>query len=339
MPERRADIYARITAEIVSAIENGAGEWRMPWNHDGSSIARPRNIASDKGYRGINVLALWVAARRSSYASGIWGTYQQWSQLACQVRKGERATTVVFWKQTRKDDRGDAGSDDASGSNCDEREDRPRFFARGYCVFNASQVDGYAPQDLPRLPECERIARADAFFAALNIPIITNADEACYRPGIDTVFMPPFEHFIDAASYYSCLGHETGHATGAKDRLDRDLTGRFGSAKYAMDEVIVELTSSFIMADLGIAHKPRAEHAAYIATWLEALKNDPRAIFSAASKAQAAADWMHAQQPCVTTAPSQGDSRLDHQPGGAAVLPLAESATERSPPATAGLPR
>jgi antirestriction protein ArdC len=108
--------------------------------------------------------------------------------------------------------------------------------------------------------------------------------------------MPPFERFIDAASYYSCLGHETGHATGAKHRLDRDLTGRFGSAKYAMDEVIVELTSNFIMADLGIAHMSRAEHAAYIASWIEILKDDPRAIFTAASKAQAAADWMHAQQ-------------------------------------------
>jgi antirestriction protein ArdC len=106
--------------------------------------------------------------------------------------------------------------------------------------------------------------------------------------------MPPFERFIDSASYYSCLGHETGHATGAKHRLDRDLTGRFGSAKYAMDEVIVELTSSFIMADLGIAHTARAENAAYIASWIEILKDDPRAIFTAASKAQAAADWMHA---------------------------------------------
>jgi antirestriction protein ArdC len=304
MPERRADIYARITTEIVSAIENGAGEWRMPWNHDGSSIARPRNIASDTGYRGINVLALWVAARRSSYTSGIWGTYQQWSQIGCQVRKGEKATTVVFWKQMRRDDRGDAESDCADRSDHDEHEDRPRFFARGYCVFNASQVDGYAPHDLPHLPESERIARADAFFAALNVPIITGADEACYRPDIDTVFMPPFERFIDAANYYSCLGHETGHATGAKHRLDRDLTGRFGSAKYAMDEVIVQLTSSFIMADLGIAHKPRAEHATYIASWLEVLKNDPRAIFTAASKAQAAADWMHAQQASANAAPS-----------------------------------
>jgi antirestriction protein ArdC len=300
MPEQRTDIYTRITAEIATAIENGAGEWRMPWNHDGSSIARPRNVVSDKGYRGINVLALWVAARRSGYLDGTWGTYQQWSQLGCQVRKGEKATTVVFWKQMNKHQRSDSDPGDADGANCDEHEGRPRFFARGYYVFNAMQVDGYILPNLPSLPDSERIARADAFFAALNIPIVTGGNEACYRPSIDTVFMPPFDRFVDAASYYSCLGHETAHATGAKHRLDRDITGRFGSAKYAMDEVIAELTSSFIMADLGIAHRPRDEHAAYIASWIKIFKDDPRAIFTAASKAQAAADWMHAQQPGQT---------------------------------------
>jgi antirestriction protein ArdC len=116
--------------------------------------------------------------------------------------------------------------------------------------------------------------------------------------------MPSFAHFVDAASYYSCLGHEAGHAVGAKHRLDRGLTGRFGSAKYAMDEVVAELTSSFVMADLGIANQPRAEHAAYLESWLKVLKNNPRAIFTAASKAQAAADWTHAQQRGANVAPS-----------------------------------
>ena len=300
----RTDIYNRITAEIVSAIENGAGEWRMPWHHDGSSIVRPTNVASRKGYRGINVLALWVAARHTGYMSGVWGTYQQWSQLGCQVRKGEKATTVVLWKEMRMGGPGDPKSDGAGRSDADEREDRARFLARGYCVFNASQVDGYAPHDMPCLSDAERITRADAFFTALGIPVVTGGHRACYRPDIDTVFMPSFVHFLDAASYYSCLGHETGHATGAKHRLARDLTGRFGSARYAMDEVIVELTSSFVMADLGIANSPRREHAAYIASWLKVLKSDPRAIFTAASKAQAAADWMHAQQLGANIAPS-----------------------------------
>ena len=127
----RTDIYDRITADIVSAIENGAGDWRMPWHHDGSSIARPKNVTSDKGYRGINVLALWVAARRCSYMSGIWGTYQQWTQAGCQVRKGEKATTVVFWKQMRKGDPDDRESDRADGSDSDERKGPAMGDARG----------------------------------------------------------------------------------------------------------------------------------------------------------------------------------------------------------------
>jgi antirestriction protein ArdC len=298
----RADVYSRITDEIVATIESGPGDWRMPWNHNGTSVARPRNVASDKPYRGINILALWVAAARSAYTGGTWGTYRQWAERGCQVRRGETAATVVFWK--RIDGRHAAG-DDADRLDPDEGGTRPRFFARGYFVFNEAQVDGTAPRQLPRLPESERIARADAFFAALGIPIVFEGGEACYRPYIDTVFMPPFERFVDAASFYSTLGHETGHAVGHPSRLNRDLTGRFGSAKYAMDEVVAELTSSFVMADLGIAHRPREEHAAYIGSWLPVLKSDARAIFTAAAKAQQAADWMHAQQrPAPQASPS-----------------------------------
>jgi antirestriction protein ArdC len=236
-------------------------------------------------------------ATRAGYTSGVWGTYRQWAERGCQVRRGETATTVVFWKQVNKHgDSGETEIDDTDRLERDERDGRPRFFARGYYVFNAAQVDGHMQRELPRLPECERIARADAFFAALKIPIVFEGSEACYRPYIDTIFMPPFESFVDAPSYYSCLGHEAAHGSGHPSRLNRDLTGRFGSASYAMDEVVCELTSSFVMANLGIAHQPRQEHAAYIGSWLPVLKSDPRAIFIAAGKAQQAADWMHAQQ-------------------------------------------
>jgi antirestriction protein ArdC len=305
----RADVYTRITDDIVAAIEQGAGEWDMPWHHDGSSIARPRNVASDKPYRGVNILALWVAARRAGYTSGTWGTYRQWTERGCQVRQGETATIVVFWKQIGRHDDAEASTDDLALAH-DERG-RPRFFARGYYVFNEAQVDGHVREELPGLPESERIARADAFFAALNIPIIIGGNEAYYRPDTDTIFMPPFERFFDAASFYSCLGHEAAHGVGAKHRLDRDLTGRFGSAKYAMDEVVCELTSSFVLADLGIAHRPRPEHAAYLASWLKSLKDDPRAIFTAASKAQQAADWMHAQQPARAQAPTVRETNFE----------------------------
>jgi antirestriction protein ArdC len=223
------------------------------------------------------------------------------------------ATTVVFWKRLGQSQDDDA-SDDGDPFDHDERGRRPRFLARGYNVFNKAQVDGHVHEELPCLPELKRIADADAFFAALNIPIVFGGNQPCYRPDIDSIFMPPFDHFLDAASFYSCLGHEAAHGTGHPSRLNRDLTGRFGSAKYAMDEAVAELTSSYILADLGIANRPRAEHAAYLSTWLAVLKDDPRAIFTAAGKAQQAADWMHAQQPAVAAAPAQTTTSASSRP-------------------------
>jgi len=287
----RASIYARITDQIVAAIERGVEAGRMPWHHDGGAIYRPTNVASKKPYRGINTLALWASAEAKGYPTGLWGTFKQWFERGAQVRKGERASAVVLWKQVERTDADDS--------------DHKRFFARGYSVFNLSQVDGYEPEAIPTLPESERLAHAEAFIAALEIKIIHGGDLAYYRPSTDTVHLPPFERFVDAASAYGVTLHECGHASGAKHRLDRDLGGRFGTERYAAEEICVELASGFVLADLGIAHNPRDDHAAYIASWLETLRSDPRAIFTAASKAQAIADWMHAQQGRQISAPDE----------------------------------
>lgn len=286
---QRASIYERITADIIAAVQHGAGTWRMPWHHDGSPAARPINVATGIPYRGLNILALWVAAEEAGYTHGLWGTYRCWAKLGAQVRKGERATLAVFWKRTHNGDTEDG--DDAAQTS------RPRMFARGFSLFNVAQVDNYSAPDVRRLAESERIAHADAFIAALKVPTIIGGDMAYYQPSTDTVHLPPFERFKDAVSHASVSIHEHAHASGAKHRLDRDLTGRFGSFAYAMDEAIAELTASFVLADLGLAHEPRADHAAYLASWMEVLKSNPRAIFTAASKAQQAADWMHSMQP------------------------------------------
>ncbi len=284
---QRASIYERITADILAAIERGGDKWCMPWHHDGSPAARPINVATGVPYRGLNVLALWAAAEHAGHDHGLWGTYRCWAKLGAQVRKGERATLAVFWKRTDGADRDD--DEDAAR--------RPRLFARGFSLFNISQVDGYVAPDTPRLPESERIAHADTFIAALKVPILIGGDMAYYQPSTDTVHLPPFERFKDMVSAVGVSIHEHAHASGAKHRLDRDLTGRFGSFAYAMDEAVAELTASFVLADLGLACEPRPDHAAYLASWMEVLKSDPRAIFTAASKAQQAADWMHSMQP------------------------------------------
>jgi antirestriction protein ArdC len=300
MAEPRADIYTRITAEIIAAIEAGAGHYRMPWHHNGSAVSRPANVSSQRRYRGANVLALWIAAEAAGYADGIWGTYRQWQAAGAQVRRGEKGAAVMLWKHVASSDNGDDEDDDTSA--------RRRIFARAFTVFNAAQVDGYAPPPIPVLSETERCTAAERFIGHLGITTVFEGSEAYYRPSDDTVYMPPFSQFRDAASFYGVALHEYGHASGAKHRLARDLSGRFGSAAYAMEEISVELLSGMILADLGIAHHPRPDHAAYISSWLEILKRDPRAIVTAASKAQAAADWMHAQQPrpAGTTAGTAG---------------------------------
>lgn len=288
MTETRADVYSRITDQIAAAVEAGAVSCRMPWHHDGTATSRPINLASGKPYRGINVLVLWATADAHGYTQGLWGTYRQWLAVGGQVRKGERGCVVVLWKQITN---GDDGDERIEGEGHGRRA-----FARAFTVFNIAQIDGYTSEPVPARSEPESHANAETFIANLGISTIFGGNEACYLPSKDEIHMPHRAQFDDAASFYGVMIHECGHASGAKHRLSRDLSGRFGSEAYAAEEICAELTSGFVLADLGIAHNPRPDHAAYIASWLAALKHDPRAIFQAASKAQAAADWMHAQQ-------------------------------------------
>lgn len=275
----KANIYETITHEIVTAIEQGASTYQMPW-HAGARGLQPVNAATSKCYRGLNILTLWMTAAKYGYSSGTWATYQQWQALGAQVKKGEKSASVVFWKNLASTD-----------GEQEESEQRAQFVARGYSVFNANQVDGYAPEPMPELPESERIACAERFIASLPA-VIGEGDIACYIPASDRIEIPAFARFKEAKGYYSVLAHELTHWSGAKSRLDRDLAGRFGSESYAMEELVAELGSAFIGGTLGIGCEPRECHAPYIATWLKVLKNDPRAIFTAASKAQAAADYL-----------------------------------------------
>jgi len=289
----RGDTYQTVTDRIVAAIEAGAGNWRMPWHvkSDGTMPAVPVNAASGKPYRGVNVLALWIAAEAAGYPSGRWATYRQWTELGAQVSKGEKSTFVVFWKVLADQKAEDDSDDDAEGGG-------RRMMARGYHVFNAAQVEGAAmPEPAPVAPEADRIAEAEAFFGALGADIRHGGNRAYYAPGPDYVQMPPFAAFENPIAYYATLAHEGGHWTGHKARCARDFSGRFGTEAYALEELVAELTAAFVCGDLGLASEPRPDHAAYIASWLKVLKNDKRAIFTAASKAQQAADWMHGCQP------------------------------------------
>jgi antirestriction protein ArdC len=286
-------IFKQITDEIIRAIEAGAEDFQMPWHRaDGSFL--PTNALTGKSYRGTNVLALWAAGANAGFASNRWATYRQWGELGAQVRKGERGTTVVFWKT-----RNSTAEADENGGEDRER----RFIARAARVFNVAQVDGYnEPVALEPVGEIERIAAADAFFASLPIRVWHGSDEAFFDRRTDMISMPAADLFRSAAAYYSTLAHETIHWTGVKSRLDRDMRGRFGSAAYAMEELVAELGAAFLCSTLGIATIPRSDHAPYIASWLTVLQHDPRAIVNAASQSQAAVDFLLSLAPMTEAA-------------------------------------
>lgn len=272
-----------VTAQIVAAIEAGAETYHMPWHRSRRDVASPANAITSRSYRGVNVLSLWTVAEARGFASGQWATYRQWQEAGAQVRKGAKAATVVFWQ------RADTAED--VDLVC-RAEQRAPVIARAYSVFNADQVDGWMAPALPILPESERIAAAEAFIAAIPATISHGGNSAYYVPAADRVQVPAFGQFKRPTDYYATLAHELTHWTGAKPRLDRDLSGRFGSEAYAMEELVAELGAAFVTAQLGLPSVPLTDHAPYLASWLKVLKADSRAIFTAAGRAQAAVDYL-----------------------------------------------
>ncbi len=190
----KRDVYQTVTSSIISAIEKGVGNWRMPWHTSGRHAFSPINVTSHKPYRGINTVCLWAAAGAKGYESGEWGTYKQWQDRGAQVRKGEKCTTVVFWKfaNNATESQDDDESTPPSGSRL--------LFIRGYSVFNAAQVDGYTPKAEPGMPVLERIEQAEAFFRNVGADLRHGGNQAYYRPSDDHIQMPPFQAFKENVS-------------------------------------------------------------------------------------------------------------------------------------------
>jgi antirestriction protein ArdC len=285
----KTDLYRHVTDQIVSSLEQGVRPWMKPWNaeHAAGRITRPLR-ANGIPYQGINVLVLWSESVVKGYSAPIWMTFRQALELNAHVRKGERGSMVVYASTFTR-----SGTDQETG----EETEQAVPFLKSYTVFNVEQIEGlpahFHAVAEPRLDPVQRIDRAEAFFASTKADIRHGGNRAYYNIGSDFVQMPPFEAFRDAESYYASLVHECTHWTRAKSRLDRDLgRKRWGDAGYAMEELVAELGSAFLCADLDLTPEIRDDHAAYIASWLEVLKNDKRAIFSAAAHAQKAADYL-----------------------------------------------
>lgn len=275
-------LFERITAQIIAAIESGPGSYEMPWQRWGRALGQPINAFTGRPYRGINVLQLWFAAELEDYPIGRWATLRQWSQAGGKVRKSERATPVIFWKSTT-----------AAEKDGDEREHGPRLLGRCYHLFNEAQVENvHSREHASRLSPDQRIAAAESFIAATGADIRHGGDCAFYSPASDQICLPCFEQFRDPFSYYAVAGHELVHWSGAKHRLDRQLGARFGAHSYAAEELVAEIGAAFIAARLGLTLEPREDHASYVGSWLQVLRNDPRAILTAAAKAQEAVDYL-----------------------------------------------
>jgi antirestriction protein ArdC len=289
----RTDVYQKITDQIVSELEQGVRPWLKPWNaeHAAGRITRPLR-GNGVPYRGINILMLWSAAMEKGFAAPIWMTFKQALEYNAHVRKGEQGSLVVYAdKIIRAETDADTG----------EESERAIPFMKGYTVFNVEQIDGlperfYAKAE-PRGETVQRIERAESFFAATGAEVRHGGNRAYYCISTDHVQMPPIEAFRDAESYYATRAHETTHWTRHPSRLDRDFgRKRYGDEGYAIEELVAELGSAFLSADLDLTPEVRDDHAAYIASWIKVLKDDKRAIFSAASHAQRAADFLHGLQ-------------------------------------------
>jgi antirestriction protein ArdC len=272
-----ADIYADVTARIIEAIEAGCAPWQRPWERHGPA-AMPTN-GYGRPYSGINVCLLWAAAAKAGYCDPRWMTYNQAKKQGGQVKRGERATAVVLWKQITV-------TDEAENQD-DEKSTRQVWIIKTFNVFNAEQVEGLGEYTAPTVEPTQ----ADVLIASSGADIRHGGGRAFYNPGSDFIRMPRRDDFDTEGHYRATVLHELVHWTGLAQRLDRDLSGRFGDDAYAAEELIAELGAAFLCAQLGVVGE-HFQHASYVDAWLRVLKADSRAIVTAASAARKAATYL-----------------------------------------------
>lgn len=282
----RGNLYEGVTDRIVADLEQGRVPWVQPWGAAKAGLALPKNAATAQRYSGINILILWGAVIEKGFSAQNWLTFRQALALGGNVRKGERGTTVCyadrFIPRTEKERAAKAGDDPSAVP-----------FLKRFTVFNVDQCEGLPDTALAEraaLPERETIPRAECLIAATSADFRIGGARAFYQPASDFIQVPPQPSFFHQIDYYRTCFHELGHWTGAKHRLARDHSGRFGSHPYAREELVAEMSSAFVCATLGIV--PTVRHADYLASWLDVLKEDNRAIFRAASQTSKAADFI-----------------------------------------------
>jgi antirestriction protein ArdC len=272
------NIYEVVTARIVAALEAGTPPWVRPWSGEAEPV--PVNAGSRRAYRGINRLLLTLEGQARGFSRSAWLTYRQALELGGQVRGGEHGSTVVFYRQLEVQ------------AEEDTTKKRVVPLLRSFTVFNVAQVDGLPEriaQPAPP-PAWSPLDEAERLLVESGAIIEHGGFSAFYRPADDVIQLPDRGCFAAADDYYATATHELSHWTGHPSRCNRQLTGRFGQDAYAMEEMIAEISSAFVCAHLRI--DGRLQHASYVDHWLQVLRADKRAIFTASTKAQAAADYL-----------------------------------------------
>lgn len=277
-----------VTERLIGMLESGTAPWQKPWDAGIAAMNRPHNY-NGRPYHGVNALMLWCTAIDKGYEDPRWLTFKQVNKLGGHVNKGEKAQIVEYWQWEKEVENPETG----------DKEKVPLEHPKVYraAVFNADQCTG-----LPKLRRQEQkwspVERAENIIAANGVPVTHNTDgSAFYSPGGDFICLPPRESFATVDAYYSTLLHEVGHSTGHPTRLNREFGGQFGSEGYAREELRAELASTFLCGELGIATTGSDEqHAAYVKSWVSALKNDYNEIFRAAADAEKICNYLYERE-------------------------------------------
>ncbi len=293
--ETFVNVYDRVTSKIIADLEQGVRPWQKPWSGEnaGCRIVRPLRHNGEP-YNGVNVLLLWGATLEKGYLNPTWMTFAQAEEYGAHVRKGEKSSFIVYANKTKKTE-----TDEHTG----ESEEKECSFLRGYNVFNIDQIEGLPERfykhatHQPEPTLGQRVDEVDHFIRNTGALIRHGGNRAFYAESTDYVQMPLIDAFKDSESYYATLSHEVTHWTKHKTRLDRDFGRKdWGDKGYAKEELVAEIGSAFLCADLGITPEICEDHAAYIDHWLKALKDDRKLIFSAAAHATRAVEFLKSKQ-------------------------------------------
>jgi antirestriction protein ArdC len=283
------DLYQEVTNQIITMLDQGVVPWRSPILGRGSA-GHPRNLESTKPYRGVNVFLLAFTAFAKGYESSYWLTFNQAKGKGGTVRKGEKSSLVVFWKQYE---------------TTDKESGKPTTVPvlRYYNVFNVEQTEGikapdavaFTPTEFHPVEEADRMVNAYAYGPAIE----HGGTQAYYRPITDSVRIPEPTRFASSEEYYSTLFHELAHSTGHSKRIDRKLDTDpkpFGSPDYGREELVAEMAAAFLCGHAGIRPAVIENQAAYVQGWLKTIKQDKKLVIAAAGAAQKAADWIRGER-------------------------------------------